>query len=191
MMDDRDRGVWAIIIVFGIIIGYFSLSWAWVVPEQYNVIEQYFGTDAPEDNSTVISENADSLTSVTGIPSIVNITEYSYNYDLPISFRALEGTCDNFVLYIDASRTTTNATIELVDKTPINQRWIIQEDVGANGKIVGYRAIYDGIGLLPVEDITINLVITGNAYTTSGIVTVMCTSNGDIQANEGAIYITA
>ena len=176
MLSEVERQTFAIVIVFGVIVGYFSLAWAGVIPQQYNVIEYYL---AEETNSTAFSNVYDPVVvSVTGLPTSVNLSAVSSN-SYEITFIALEGSSYNYGIQLNREKSGTNVTIVLSQGS--QDSWHIFED--------GESAYYYGQIRYPYERTTITLAINGNEHTRGGVVEVFCTSNGRTLANTGVIHI--
>lgn len=179
MMDSQTTRAWAIIIVFGIIIGYFSLSWAGVVPNEYNVIEHYFG-NGETDNTTVIANEDYSVTIVRGLPqSPVNLST-SETQTYTIDFVASEGECDDFAILLDVDKSGTTASVMLTSAES-NDGWEIMAD--------GHYAYWSGEAVLPYDSVSLTLTITGDEDTIGGVIRVVTSSNGQTTCNTGLIII--
>jgi len=177
-MDDKQRTGLVIIVVFGILIGYFALSWAGVIPNEYNIVESIWGQDDSGLNTTATQGQVDpSMTTILGIPeSPINLS-VSGNNSYQIRFVAEEGLCSNFYIHLDTVHSFTNATLYLVG----DYDWSISPD--------GHTACYQGEGLIPYEEETLTLVISGDSDTRAGSVMVICSANGLTHANEGLVTI--
>lgn len=184
MFETRDNRAWAIIVVFAVVIGYFSLSWAGVIPDDYNVVTHYFSNEA-EDNTT-INQNIDyNEVYVNGIPSYVDLSSYSnYTYisNPCIEFTAENGVCEGMTITLNVQNSMTNATICLSQGDDPYEQWQFSPD--------GHQAIYTGVGIIPYESVSLTLTISGDEFTRGGSVMVVCSSNGETHQNEGIIHIT-
>lgn len=177
-MKPKDQRAWAVIVVFAIIIGYFSLAWAGVVPDDYNVVEHYFG-EAPvvDDNTTAQTGDDISEVAVTGIPSIVNLTESEVN-TYEIQFMAVDGGSEDYCIRLMVRNSLTNATFEL---SALDSGWMFSDE--------GDYAQYMGGALVPYETTSVTLTVTGDEFTRPGSVMVVCSSDGRTVANEGLITV--
>lgn len=176
-MDTKQKTGVAIIVVMVVVIGYFALSWAGVVPDKYNIVEYIFGQPEPSDNTTSTTDLDTTVTRVYGIPSIVNVSETN-NSSYEIRFVANEGNCRDFSITLNIPNDCTNASVYISDAS---YDWTISPD--------GQYARFEGQSLIPYEQTTITLTIVGNSHTMPGSVMVVCLSNGHTYANEGLISI--
>ena len=175
---ENEKRAGVIIIVFGIVIGYFALALTGVLPDSINLVESVWGdnTISDDDNTTQWSELDSCLVQVTGIPDIVN-TSASGTNSYTVQFMAMEGSCGDMSFRLMPSM--TNATIEITEGL---YGWVIADD--------GLSARYCGGSLIPYEATSITLTIGGDQFTKPGSVMVLCSSDGRTAANEGLVTIT-
>lgn len=186
MMSDREKKVFAVVLVLCVVAGYFSFAWAGYVPEKYNIIEQYLGTGDGGNTTGITQEVTEpSLTLFQGIPTSVNLTEVGYEVSYVINVVAKEGYCNRFMIRLDAQVSGVNVTLSQADYNG-NQRdlhWVFSE----NGDTAYYLYPYDD--LRPFESTRVKLTISGDASSKQGWVYVYCTSNGFVQQNEGVFPV--
>ena len=175
----NEKRIAVIIIVFGIVIGYFSLALAGVLPESIDLTETIWGDNAvTDDDNTTQSTTVDtSLIQVTGIPEIVNVSDGGTNTYI-IQFRAMEGECGDMWFMMRPISYVTNASVQI---TGADFGWVIADD--------GLSARYGGAELIPYETTTLTVTIEGDQYTRPGSVMVFCSSDGDTEANAGLVTI--
>ena len=180
MMSDREKKVFAIVLVFGFIAGYFSLAWAGVIPEQYNVIEHYFGTGDGGDTTGRSQQIYEpSLTLFYGIPDYVNLTEHNDTYQESITVTVKEGYANNFKIHLDVRVSGADVRLHMLDASG-NQHdlhWMFSED----GHTAHY--VYPYYDLTLYESTSIGMTVTKTDTNVYGKVYVTCLSNGNVEQN--------
>jgi len=187
MLSDREKQIVAVIVVFSVIAGYFSLAWAGVLPEQYNIIEHYFGAGETGETAVFQAQEEPSVTIVNGIPETSIIlnddNDYSRN-DIVITFIVIEGYCNVFEIHLDVQ--LTNATVTLVQtklyENPRNAYWYPLE----NRHSAYYNNIDADLSGWEMTEIAINIV---GSWDTSGYIGVQCFSNGYISQNSPGFHV--
>ena len=179
-LDIKDKRALAILLVFGVIIGYFALSWAGVIPNQYNLIEHYFGENGVTDDNTTANVNVDvDECTVYGIPDFVDVGETNNN-TFNIRFVATEGSVGNFNLMLLTYDSPTDAVFT-IEANEGGYFWNIAPD--------GTHAQWQGEPLIPYEEVSVTLHIDGDASTVSGGVQVICSSSGITHYDVRMIWI--
>lgn len=179
-MDTKEKRALAILVVMGIIIGYFALSWAGIVPDKYNIVNIAFGEPTGTGNNTTSTTDLDaSVTRVYGIPSIVNVSD-TPNSSYEIRFVANEGNCRDFSIMLQEPDDYMEMYAD-VYISDVSYDWEISPD--------GNHARFFGQSLIPYEQTTVTLTIVGDSNCVPSHIMVICMSNGHCYANEGLISI--